>query len=1101
MRIILNLLAMAKLCPALILSAGLLLPGSAQSETVRVINSEGEDGVGHTFLYKDSCRVLTVAHHLEEPGLIHMAFAPDEPRPDEYNLRLLEAKTSWPWTVDAVMASLSDWDRPCGPALTGPTLYTLATRLEAVNENPRAERFVVQLIDGTTLRNVTVWPVGAASGDYFTIAGDPSALSAVLSGNGISGSGVFIGNDLVGLVTGAALDGTPDAYAVLRLEAIVQGLDLEKTGLSAAGSGAADGTSVGDRQTWPAPAPPATTLVLMPPDLLDCDRLAAHPGDSARHPGTAGVMQDDVDLVQAELACKQDLEDHPQSARLAYQYSRVLALGFRGDPENYPFEDAVEASLEALDLGHVQAIVSFENILYKRGTEQCGGTGGCDAAYLAAIERLRPFAPDEADFRRGEMLAFSKNRAETLCPDLQACDLEAAELFAGITTGPRKPLAGAHLAFLIMDRDTPWKCENTSATEDNCFSMMRRAFRDAAEAGVTWGNYQLGRLYRLRGLASGTCADDLECNRLAVKAWRMGSADGDARGLATIASVATQPGWGPAVGCKDDLSCRRLAFDYYSRAAEAGHIDSNGEAARILLRDAEAAGCADSATCQRAMRPFLLNKDFAKTNWGKNFLADQMIVNTEYWSDLCDAPNCLASAKALYLQAAGNGSGYAAERLAELHQWADFYEDAEIRLAALGCTDARDCLSRALDFHAQAFELGQEGTLDRWLTTLGRMETIDAARWAAWQSAVDRTGIGKIPAVDATLIQLAYVAETGDADGSIAAILCRSPEDWCRRQADAVLKSTLADTTGAYAAKLIDTGYADAGSASWREILLHAAATDPGGYLVTAAFAGMLDEQVCRGGGASCAADDRVTIRAMIEAASDTVRLSIGEHFTNGYIKASRMSDDADLRWLMDQAIAAGSLPARLARAREMIGALGTWQEMPDADASFAATAFLDRLHPGNGSSVTHEYLCAEAWYLSDLVWTKRYFGTLDTPYLADLGMLRLAHCNVSADQSAHDAFVQWLGYLDKEVTRTIQRQLGLKNDGIFGPDSSFAAARLYAGLREKGSSIMLTEPRPIPNGGRLTADELAAIEAATEAWSEDSALSRLRNVMEGPAP
>lgn len=83
-----------------------------------------------------------------------------------------------------------------------------------------------------------------------------------------------------------------------------------------------------------------------------CDALAASPLDGTRPAGTAGVEEEEIDVVRALPACKAALEAYTDDARMAFQLGRVLSKDGKAD-------EAAALYAKAAEKGHTTAMVNY----------------------------------------------------------------------------------------------------------------------------------------------------------------------------------------------------------------------------------------------------------------------------------------------------------------------------------------------------------------------------------------------------------------------------------------------------------------------------------------------------------------------------------------------------------------------------------------------------------------------------------------------------------------------------------------------------------------------------------------------------------------------
>jgi uncharacterized caspase-like protein len=122
------------------------------------------------------------------------------------------------------------------------------------------------------------------------------------------------------------------------------------------------------------------------PDIAECDRLAALPGDTQKAAGAIGVKFDKVNGAAAVSACTRAVERFPDVPRLAYQLGR----GFNAKKD---YAEALRWYEKAHEKGHVAAMIGTGG-LYEYGEgvkrdyaearrwyEKAAGTGNAVANY------------------------------------------------------------------------------------------------------------------------------------------------------------------------------------------------------------------------------------------------------------------------------------------------------------------------------------------------------------------------------------------------------------------------------------------------------------------------------------------------------------------------------------------------------------------------------------------------------------------------------------------------------------------------------------------------------------------------------------------------
>lgn len=98
---------------------------------------------------------------------------------------------------------------------------------------------------------------------------------------------------------------------------------------------------------------------LSPEPVSDCDRLAAHPKDSRRPAGVAGVYIGQINVAPAKAACDAAILQHPELVRFVYQAGRVA----------YAQKDYVQARIhfnKAASGGYSEAAINL-GALYESG--------------------------------------------------------------------------------------------------------------------------------------------------------------------------------------------------------------------------------------------------------------------------------------------------------------------------------------------------------------------------------------------------------------------------------------------------------------------------------------------------------------------------------------------------------------------------------------------------------------------------------------------------------------------------------------------------------------------------------------------------------------
>lgn len=150
-----------------------------------------------------------------------------------------------------------------------------------------------------------------------------------------------------------------------------------------------------------------------PDPAIDCDRLAAHPEDPDR--AAPGVLEADIALDAAVLACAAAVDADPDEPRLRYQYARVLDFADRRDEarehwsaakrSSYPHALMMDGYLtlmgepghpggaceggtmmrQAALEGHFTALVGFPHYALVGHFRDCGDTLAVDPEELAAL--------------------------------------------------------------------------------------------------------------------------------------------------------------------------------------------------------------------------------------------------------------------------------------------------------------------------------------------------------------------------------------------------------------------------------------------------------------------------------------------------------------------------------------------------------------------------------------------------------------------------------------------------------------------------------------------------------------------------------------------
>lgn len=105
----------------------------------------------------------------------------------------------------------------------------------------------------------------------------------------------------------------------------------------------------------PLPPPPLPARVPSPEAVAACDRLAAHPDDSSKPKGVAGVSDDDMRAGEAVAQCEDALELAPDNPRVRYQLARAYLMFDKVD-------EGITLLTEAAEEGHAAATSSLGDL-------------------------------------------------------------------------------------------------------------------------------------------------------------------------------------------------------------------------------------------------------------------------------------------------------------------------------------------------------------------------------------------------------------------------------------------------------------------------------------------------------------------------------------------------------------------------------------------------------------------------------------------------------------------------------------------------------------------------------------------------------------------
>lgn len=1065
----------------------------AEGRPEQVVLSFGDNHAAGTVIRShNTCLVLSVRHFLDMPERKVRVLTVGRAVPTSSDAVILKAPSGAQGEVDARLARLVDWPSEC--------LYSLANirddiwsqmLRDNVNNGIFDSRLTVRLAAETQLTDLPIRLAESPNSDTFDFFIDPKASGRVPDRAGISGSGIYFEDELVGLVTGASPTVT-DAFQAVRIEVIVNVLGLAKS------EEASDEEALNRDDTPVA----ASGKNLIPPFVTECDEHAANPSDPARHPDVAGTVLKSLDPALAIEDCERAVQSFPGSSRLIYQLGRAYGSAYLADPSTHQFGPALDKLNEALSLGHLAAINNLESLLL-RDSADCGGFESCIERYRRSLKVLAQWDPDDARIREASSKVYG-DLAKKLCTDPAKCLADLAAAYEAVSpSAERYSNAQAQIAYLVLDRGLDRQCPN----DPQCLAFMQQAFSRYSAKGIGWATNWMANLYSRYNAVPGACADEAACRKLAIAAWKIAGEQGDARSYYNLALKAEDESWQVDFGCSSPEECNILSFGYDEQAFENGQQKSAERLVWWLLFNQEAAGCFTQNECVSRAREIMDSPDFPDTAFTQRLRAQAILDHPLAFDGFCTAETCEAEAFRLFQESAEQGDAFAMGKLANLFHRVGYDPESNPAFSkAVGCSGELACTRKALEWSRKATEGGKSGWLDDWLMSiqqvleLERKDLPDAdpetllkgfqAEIDPWLAAAEKLAPGSNVWADAGFYMLLW--DYSSTDGSI----CGPMQQRCQRHFSAVKSFVLQGAvTPEY---IIDfASQFECGTdcdPDEIKILARAAVTRDSAALENLFDAAGLDSPICPLDNPNCPDGAVTTLRKIIP------ELTLAELDRLAY-KLEYVADHsygaAEWDWMISQLAAKGSATARgmqETRYLESLFAGGlSYSDISDNRARQVVEGLTDSLVP---VEQIHNFP-ASCYRASHLVFMQNHSG-LRALSVAEEADLLLFYMMICGDQGKKNGNT-WLKGRSPELRVELQRRLGVPADGVFGAGSWTAAEALHSALLLAQGRAVSVLPEVVPAEPMVVVEpEVYVIEPETadqrlETWPPNELLSRSR--------